>query len=224
MELRHLEYFLAVADSRSFTQAARRLHVVQSGVSATIKALERELGAELFVRGAGGVTLTIAGQELRPRARAALDAAHAAKDAVHAIHGTVRGTVTIGTLTSISAIDLPSLLAELHARYPEVRIQLRAAAAGIAAADIVEAAGLEAYARCQLVERGELQLDEVVIVGGRFGETHGARADQAVGEKRLRHQHLCVAIGRREGRHWSGRMAGSRAPARGARRSPPPRR
>lgn len=130
MELRHLEYFLAVADSRSFTQAARRLHVVQSGVSATIKALERELGAELFVRGAGGVTLTIAGQELRPRARAALDAAHAAKDAVHAIHGTVRGTVTIGTLTSISAIDLPSLLAELHARYPEVRIQLRAAAAG----------------------------------------------------------------------------------------------
>lgn len=56
MELRHLEHFLAVADTRSFTQAAVRLHVVQSGVSATIKALERELGADLFVRGPAGVT------------------------------------------------------------------------------------------------------------------------------------------------------------------------
>lgn len=70
VELRHLEHFLAVADTRSFTQAAARLHVVQSGVSATIKALERELGADLFARGPAGVTLTPAGEELRPRARA----------------------------------------------------------------------------------------------------------------------------------------------------------
>jgi DNA-binding transcriptional LysR family regulator len=130
MELRHLEYFLAVADTRSFTQAAKRLHVVQSGVSATIKALERELGADLFVRGPAGVTLTPAGQELRPRARATLDAARAAKDAVHATRGAVRGSVTLGTLTSISVIDLPALLAELHVRHPGVRIQLRAASAG----------------------------------------------------------------------------------------------
>ena len=61
VELRHLEYFLAVAENRSFTEAAKRLHVVQSGVSATIKALERELGAELFVRGPAGVLLTPAG-------------------------------------------------------------------------------------------------------------------------------------------------------------------
>src|SRR5271163_3789312 len=65
VELRHLEYFLAVADSQSFTGAAKRLHVVQSGVSATIKALEREVGAELFVRGSAGVTLTLAGNALR---------------------------------------------------------------------------------------------------------------------------------------------------------------
>jgi DNA-binding transcriptional LysR family regulator len=95
VELRHLEYFLAVADTRSFSRAARRLHVVQSGVSATIKALERELGTELFVRAAAGVTLTQAGQELRPGARATLDAAQAAKDAVHATRGAVRGSVTL---------------------------------------------------------------------------------------------------------------------------------
>src|SRR5262249_53082595 len=132
VELRHLEYFLAVADNRSFTDAARRLHVVQSGVSATIKALERELGAELFVRGPAGVTLTPAGEALRPRARETLDAARAAKDAVNATRGSVRGTVTLGTLTSISVIDIPMLLAELHARHPGVSVHLRAASAGSA--------------------------------------------------------------------------------------------
>src|SRR3954453_2646851 len=89
VELRQLEYFLAVADNLSFTRAARRLHVVQSGVSATIRALERELGAELFVRGRGGGRLTLAGEDLRPHARATIDAARAAKDAVNATRGAV---------------------------------------------------------------------------------------------------------------------------------------
>ena len=132
MELRHLEYFLAVAENRSFTVAAKRLHVVQSGVSATIKALERELGAELFFRGPAGVTLTPAGEELRPHARETLDAARAAKDAVNATRGSVRGTVTVGTLTRINVIDLPTLLVDLHARHPEVVVHLRAASAGSA--------------------------------------------------------------------------------------------
>ncbi|SPM33212.1 DNA-binding transcriptional regulator, LysR family [Mycobacterium rhizamassiliense] len=130
VELRHLEYFLAVAENRSFTEAAKRLHVVQSGVSATIKALERELGAELFVRGPAGVALTPAGEELRPRARETLDAARAARDAVNATRGSVRGTVTVGTLTSINVIDLPQLLVDLHVRHPDVVVHLRAAAAG----------------------------------------------------------------------------------------------
>ncbi len=132
VELRHLEYFLAVADHRSFTEAAKRLHVVQSGVSATIKALERELGAELFVRGPAGVELTPAGEQLRPRARDTLDAARAAKDAVTATGGSVRGTVTVGTLASIDVIDLPTLLADLYARHPGVLVQLRSARAGSA--------------------------------------------------------------------------------------------
>lgn len=132
VELRHLEYFLAVADNRSFTAAAKRLHVVQSGVSATIKALERELGTELFVRGPAGVALSPAGEALRPHARTTLDAARAAKDAVSAARGTLRGTVTVGTLTSITVIDLPTVLAELHARHPEVVVHLRAASAGSA--------------------------------------------------------------------------------------------
>lgn len=132
MELRHLEYFVAVADNLSFTEAARKLHVVQSGVSATIKILERELGAELFSRGPAGVTLTPAGEALRPRARETLDAARTAKDAVNATLGSVRGTVTVGILTSISIVDFPALLTDLHTRHPGVSVHLRAASAGSA--------------------------------------------------------------------------------------------
>jgi DNA-binding transcriptional LysR family regulator len=132
MELRHLEYFLAVAEGLSFTHAGERLHVVQSGVSATIRALERELGADLFTRNSKQVALTPAGRALLPRARETLDAARAAKDAVYQIKGILRGTVTVGTLTSIRLIDLPELLAELRIRHPGITVKLRAELSGSA--------------------------------------------------------------------------------------------
>ena len=58
MELRHLQFFIAVAEELSFTRASRRLHVVQSGVSSAIQGLERELGAALFDRDRHRVALT----------------------------------------------------------------------------------------------------------------------------------------------------------------------
>jgi DNA-binding transcriptional LysR family regulator len=131
MELRHLEYFVAVADTLSFTKAAKRLHVVQSGVSATVRALERELGSELFSRQPQSVTLTPAGLALLPRAREALNAARAAKDAVDEIRGIVTGTVSVGTLVSID-VGLPAVLAALRARHPAVAVRLRTAFSGSA--------------------------------------------------------------------------------------------
>jgi DNA-binding transcriptional LysR family regulator len=125
-----LQSFLAVADTASFTQAAKQLHVVQSGVSATVKALERELGVALFVRGLGGVRLTPAGEEFRPHARATIDAARAGKDAIDALRGKVHGTVSVGTLTSITLVDLPAILLRLRARHPDVSVQLRTATTG----------------------------------------------------------------------------------------------
>lgn len=62
MELRQLEYFVAVAEERNFTRAAERVRISQSGVSAQIRQLERELGAELFDRSARAATLTVAGK------------------------------------------------------------------------------------------------------------------------------------------------------------------
>ncbi|WP_328459713.1 LysR family transcriptional regulator [Actinoplanes sp. NBC_00393] len=130
MELRQLEYFVAVAEEQSFTRAAVRLHVVQSAVSAAVKTLERELGASLLDRNAKRVLLTDAGTALLPRARAALDAARDARDAVHEVRGGLRGTLRIGTLTSIRIIDLPALLGEYHRRHPGVLLRTSAAPTG----------------------------------------------------------------------------------------------
>jgi DNA-binding transcriptional LysR family regulator len=125
MELRQLEYFVAVADERSFTRAAEQLHVVQSGVSSGVKALERELGAALFERTSRRVALTSAGAALLPKARSTLDAARDARDAVDEVRGGLRGVVRIGALSSVlSLVDIPALLGRFHERHPAVRIEL----------------------------------------------------------------------------------------------------
>ena len=78
MELRHLRYFVAIAEERSFTRAAERLWVAQPGLSTQIRRLETELGIQLFDRHTRGVDLTPAGELFLERARAALSAAEAA--------------------------------------------------------------------------------------------------------------------------------------------------
>ena len=130
MELRHLEYFVAVAEERNFTRAAERLHIVQSAVSAAVKSLERELGALLLDRTSKRVELTDAGTVLLPKARATLDAARDARDAVDEARGGLRGTLRIGVMTSASLIDIPLLMGQYHERYPGVDLQLTAEPGG----------------------------------------------------------------------------------------------
>lgn len=132
MELRHLEYFVAVAEELSFTRAARRLHVVQSGVSAAIRDLERELGTPLFERSPQRVELTGAGAALLPEAHATLGAARAAREAVDLSRGTLRGTLHIGYLTAVRLLDLPRLLQRFHAEHPAVTLRLRVSPSGSA--------------------------------------------------------------------------------------------
>src|SRR3954454_10385833 len=91
MELRQLEYFVAVAEEANFTRAAERVHISQSGVSAQVRALEAEVGAELFDRSARAARLTAAGAAAVPHARAALAAAGALRHAVDDVNGLVRG-------------------------------------------------------------------------------------------------------------------------------------
>ncbi|WP_328913479.1 MULTISPECIES: LysR family transcriptional regulator [unclassified Streptomyces] len=125
MELRQLEYLVAVADEGGFTRAAARLRVAQPGVSAQIKQLERELGQPLFDRTGRTVRLTEAGEAVLPYARAALDAVAGARLIVQELSGLVRGRVAIGTVTSLGAdMNVPGLLAGFHRAHPGVEITL----------------------------------------------------------------------------------------------------
>lgn len=85
IELRHLRYFIAVAEERNFTRAAGRVHVSQPPLSAQIRQLEQRLGAPLFVRSSGPVALTAAGEALLEPAYAALAALDAGVEAVRAV-------------------------------------------------------------------------------------------------------------------------------------------
>lgn len=98
MDLRQMEVVVAVAEEGGFTAAAQRLHVVQSAVSSTVRALERELGTPLFDRTTHRVSLTPAGEAFVPAARATLRAAEQARSAVDAARGQLRGRVTVGTM------------------------------------------------------------------------------------------------------------------------------
>ena len=126
MELRQLQYLVAVADEASFTKAATKAHVAQPGVSAQIRRLERELGQVLLDRSGGTVRVTEAGAAVLPYARAALAAVAAVRDTAAALTGLTRGHVTIGILGSISSpsLDLPGLLAGFHRDHPGIEITL----------------------------------------------------------------------------------------------------
>jgi len=129
MELRQLEYFVAVAEEANFTRAAARVHVAQPGVSAQVRRLERELGKDVLDRSGRTVRLTAAGAAVLPYARAALSAAAGARLAVDELTGLLRGHVTIGTLSSMASddLDLPGLIAGFHGDHPAVEISLEAA-------------------------------------------------------------------------------------------------
>ncbi len=123
MELRQLEYLVAVTDEANFTRAAERLLVSQPGISAQVRRLERELGQELLDRSGRSVRPTAVGEAMLPYARAALAAVDGARLAVSELTGLLRGSASLGTVTSHN-VDLPGILAAFHRRHPLVEITL----------------------------------------------------------------------------------------------------
>jgi DNA-binding transcriptional LysR family regulator len=118
VDLRHLEHFLAVAEERSFTRAAKRVHLVQSALSASIRVLERDLGAPLFERSTHQVRLSEAGEALLPEARRVLLAVGAARDAVAATSNLVRGVVRLGVMQSLALTNAAELFSSSTAATP----------------------------------------------------------------------------------------------------------
>jgi DNA-binding transcriptional LysR family regulator len=110
VELRHLEYFVAVAAELNFSRAAQRIHVVQSALSASVGRLEKELGVELFDRSKRQITLTAAGEVFLQHAREVMHTAQRARTSVDAFRDQLTGTVTLGTLMSWGTLNLPAAL------------------------------------------------------------------------------------------------------------------
>jgi DNA-binding transcriptional LysR family regulator len=124
MELRQLEYFVAVAEEANFTRAAERVHISQSGVSAQIRQLERELGATLIDRSGRTATVTAAGAAALEHARAVLASVSAVRGAVDEVTEVIRGRLVVGMVTGCTIAPLFDALAAFHRAHPGVDITL----------------------------------------------------------------------------------------------------
>jgi DNA-binding transcriptional LysR family regulator len=126
VELRQIEHFLAVVEEGSFTRAAARVFMVQSSLSASLLALERELGTNLFIRGRRGAELTEAGQAFLEPARAMVDDAERARDAVAEVKGLLRGSVRIATMPAAvpPSVNLVETIRRFHEEHPGVHVHI----------------------------------------------------------------------------------------------------
>ncbi|MDN6302881.1 MAG: LysR family transcriptional regulator [Brachybacterium sp.] len=123
MEIRQMEYVVALAEERHFTRAADLAGISQSGLSSAIRKLEAELGTSLFDRTTRRVEPTPAGLALVPHARAILDEAARARDAVVRVSRTVTGSLRIGAEQCLGLVDVSALLERFHRRYPLVETE-----------------------------------------------------------------------------------------------------
>ncbi|RDG35125.1 LysR family transcriptional regulator [Streptomyces corynorhini] len=122
MQLQQLLYFVAVAETRHFTRAAERVHVSQPSLSQQIRALEKELGAELLSRARGNVSLTDAGEALLPLARRILADTETARVEVQELVQLRRGRVRLGAPPSLCTGLLPDVLRTFHDLHPGIEL------------------------------------------------------------------------------------------------------
>ena len=137
MEVRHVRYFLAVAEAGNFTRAAERSYVAQSALSEQVARLEAEIGAKLFHRTSRQVTLTPVGEAFRPlAARIVADVEHAQTE-MAALTGVRSGRLRLGIIqSSAGPVDIVDLVTAYAARYPGVELHVRSEASGEMAAAV----------------------------------------------------------------------------------------
>jgi DNA-binding transcriptional LysR family regulator len=127
VDIRQLEHFVAVTEERQFTRAAARCHISQSALSASIRALEREMDVPLFVRTTRNVELTLAGGALLKEAQTILASVASAREAVKAVEGRMGGTLRVGGIQTGPVLDQAALLARFHRAHPDVALHYMAA-------------------------------------------------------------------------------------------------
>lgn len=124
MNLEQLKGFVTIADVGHFTRASEKLHLAQPSLSRQISTLEQELGAELFHRARGNITLTDAGETLLPRARRMLMDADAIRSEMAELAGLQRGRVRLGATPTLCISLVAEVLRSFHAAHPGVDLQL----------------------------------------------------------------------------------------------------
>ena len=124
MELRHLRYFVAVAEEENVSRAARKLHVSQPGLSRQIRDLEDEIGFQLLERSAKSVRLTAAGKVFFAETREVLLHAEAAVKKARAVAGGITGEINVGYAPSLTVQILPPMLRTFQEQFPQVRVAL----------------------------------------------------------------------------------------------------
>ncbi len=122
MQFQQLLYFVTVAETLHFTHAAEQVHVSQPSLSQQIRALEKELGADLFTRARGNIALTDAGKALLPLARRILADADTARHEVQELAQLRRGRVRLGATPSLCTGLLPDVLRTFHDLHPGIQL------------------------------------------------------------------------------------------------------
>jgi LysR family cyn operon transcriptional activator len=124
IELRHLRYFLAIAEIGNVSRAAEYLHISQPGLSSQIKQMEKELGASVFDRIGRKIVITESGELLLQYARKILIDMKEARQAIGELEGLVRGSVRIGVVQTINAYLMPQVSALFLSKYPGITLKV----------------------------------------------------------------------------------------------------
>ena len=166
LDLRRLQYFVAVAEERSFTRAAERLYVTQPSLSVAIRKLEQALGVTLFDRSSRHVVLTAAAEALLPKARRAISAADDVYTTASNVAKGIAGVLRVGVSPASHSAAMP-ILSELTRGHPEIEVEVRQEATGLLVADlcahridILVGASVQAPAT---LERQLVRLDEALL-------------------------------------------------------------
>lgn len=136
MELRQLEYLVAVAEEANFTRAAERVHITQSGISAQIRRLEEDLGATLFDRSGRTARLTSAGEAAVAHARSMLASADALRRSVDDVTEVIRGRLVVGMVSGCTIAPLFDALGDFHRAHPGVDLSLVEDTSDVLLADV----------------------------------------------------------------------------------------
>jgi DNA-binding transcriptional LysR family regulator len=190
MELRHLRYFVAIAEEHSFTRAAERLWVAQPGLSTQIRRLEEELGIKLFERHTRGVDLTDAGELFLERARVALAAAADASALGSDLASGLVGAIRLGIATGLGCDLVPALLEDFARARPNVELTVVESFGGTLLRDLrdgrLDAMVAPSVFGSPELQRTQLTSEPLVVLAGaahRLGRPGPIGADELDGEQ-----------------------------------------